>query len=59
MGRQSEPAQLSYRFGLDHHVPADLMLRQTDTVLDLPLSSKEEPTVDWPVVGSPMGRASG
>jgi hypothetical protein len=58
MGRQSEPVQLFYRFSLDHHVPADHMLRQIDAVLDLLLSNKRKPTLDWPVVGSPMGRAS-
>jgi transposase len=35
MGRQGEPAQLFYRFNLDHHVPADHLLRRIDAVLDL------------------------
>jgi transposase len=35
MGRQDEPGQLFYRFNLERHIPADHLLRQIDTVLDL------------------------
>jgi transposase len=34
MGRQDEPGRLFYRFNLEHHVPADHLLRQIDAVLD-------------------------
>jgi len=35
MGRQDEPGRLFYRFNLEHHIPADHLLRQIDAVLDL------------------------
>jgi transposase len=35
MGRQAEPDRLFYRFNLERHVPANHLLRQIDSVLDL------------------------
>src|ERR1700683_4738091 len=35
MGRKDEPAQLFYKFSLARHLPAGLLLRQIDAVLDL------------------------
>ena len=53
MGTQAVPAQLFYDFCLDHHIPADHLLRSIDGFLDLEeLRAKLKPYY------STMGRPS-